>query len=350
LSRWKIGAGLALLVGFALTAGMVLYVGVGSLEKAVRTVGWIGFLLYGLYSVLVFIPLGAAWWVVAPGSDARGPQSFIWSRLLREAASDVLPFSQVGGLVVGIRAMAAAGLGEAVIIASLIVDLTTEMAAQLIYTLFGVAMLVATLAHATGARDLISTTVLALVIGAAILGGFVVFQRRGLDFLGMLAGRWLKDTQARADAVQEVLKAIYARADRLGWSFLLHCFSWLASGAGSWLALGFMGSHLPLWKVLTLESLMSAVRSVAFMTPGGLGFQEGAYVLVAPLFGLPPESGLALSLLKRAKDIAIGVPALLVWQAGEGRRLMLKTRAGVVTAGGNPPPRPPCDASHPKSL
>jgi hypothetical protein len=86
-----------------------------------------------------------------------------------------------------------------------------------------------------------------------------------------------------------------------------------------------MGAHRPLWQVLTLESLMSAVRSVVFMTPGALGFQEGAHVLVAPLFGLGAGSGLALSLLKRAKDIAIGVPALLAWQAAEGRRLVLKT-------------------------
>jgi uncharacterized membrane protein YbhN (UPF0104 family) len=61
------------------------------------------------------------------------------------------------------------------------------------------------------------------------------------------------------------------------------------------------------------------------MTPGALGFQEGAYVLVGPLFGLGPESALALSLIKRAKDLAIGAPALLIWQVGEGRRLLLKS-------------------------
>jgi uncharacterized membrane protein YbhN (UPF0104 family) len=66
------------------------------------------------------------------------------------------------------------------------------------------------------------------------------------------------------------------------------------------------------------------VRSVAFMTPGGLGFQEGAYVLAAPLFGLTADSALALALLKRAKDLIIGVVALLLWQALEGRALLSK--------------------------
>lgn len=48
--------------------------------------------------------------------------------------------------------------------------------------------------------------------------------------------------------------------------------------------------------------------------------QEGAYALLGPLFGLPVEAALALSLLKRARDITIGVPVLLSWQLVESRR------------------------------
>jgi hypothetical protein len=36
---------------------------------------------------------------------------------------------------------------------------------------------------------------------------------------------------------------------------------------------------------------------------------------------LPAEIGLAVSLLKRAREIAVGVPVLLSWQFAEGRRL-----------------------------
>ncbi len=324
MSRWKLGVAATLLVGFALTVGMVLYVGVGGLQKAVETIGWTGFAIYAGYSLLVFLSLGLAWWAVAPGQRLRRAWVFIWGRVLREAAADVLPFSQVGGLVVGVRAVREMGVGEALAVSSLIVDLTSEMAAQLFYTLFGVAMLIATLAHATGAQSLISTTALALLFGVVLLGAFILFQGRGVAGLGLLAGRWLKDVRARTDAVQAALTAIYASPLRLTAAVALHGLSWVASGVGSWIALSFMGAHLPLWEVLTLESLMSAVRSVAFMTPGALGFQEGAYVLVSPLFGLGPDSGLALSLIKRAKDIVIGAPALVLWQALEGRQLLAK--------------------------
>ena len=58
-----------------------------------------------------------------------------------------------------------------------------------------------------------------------------------------------------------------------------------------------------------------------------MGVQEAAYALLGQVFGLSGEMGVALSLLRRAKDLAIGAPTLLVWQALEGRRLMCANAA-----------------------
>ena len=44
--------------------------------------------------------------------------------------------------------------------------------------------------------------------------------------------------------------------------------------------------------------------------------------MLGALFGLNPEAALALSLLKRARDIALGVPILFAWQFVEGNRLL----------------------------
>ena len=53
-----------------------------------------------------------------------------------------------------------------------------------------------------------------------------------------------------------------------------------------------------------------------------MGVQEAAYALLGQVFGLSGEMSVALSLLRRAKDLAIGAPTLLAWQALEGRRLI----------------------------
>ncbi len=319
MNRWKFGVVAAFVVGLALVAGSIWYVGPAGLMQSVERVGARGFAIYVVYNLLVFLPLGWAWWSVAPGSGSGLARSLVfpWARLVRESAADVLPFSQVGGLFVGVRTVQQHGVSEPLAVASQIADLTAEMASQLIYTLFGVAMLLAILSHATDTGRLLWTATLALILGATTLIAFVALQARGLDLVGSLASRWLKDTRERADAVKCTLRTIYAQPGRLVGGVTLHGAAWVLSGAGSWLALNFMGFHIALWKVLTLESLMAMVKSVAFMTPGALGLQEGAYVLVAPLFGLPPEATLSVSLLRRVKDLLIGIPAIAIWQYAE---------------------------------
>jgi uncharacterized membrane protein YbhN (UPF0104 family) len=86
-------------------------------------------------------------------------------------------------------------------------------------------------------------------------------------------------------------------------------------------ALRLIGVDLPIHSVIVVESLIFTLRTAAFIVPGAIGLQEGAYVLLAPLFGLPAEAALALSLIKRARDLAIGVPVMIAWQIGEGRTL-----------------------------
>jgi uncharacterized membrane protein YbhN (UPF0104 family) len=60
-----------------------------------------------------------------------------------------------------------------------------------------------------------------------------------------------------------------------------------------------------------LESLGQAIRGAAFAVPGALGVQEGGYLLLAPVVGLSPEAALALSLIKRARELLLGVPGLI---------------------------------------
>jgi hypothetical protein len=60
------------------------------------------------------------------------------------------------------------------------------------------------------------------------------------------------------------------------------------------------------------------------VVPGALGVQEGAYMLLGGMLGLAPEMGLALSLVKRVRDLLLGIPALLGWQAVEGGRLWIR--------------------------
>ena len=69
-----------------------------------------------------------------------------------------------------------------------------------------------------------------------------------------------------------------------------------------------------------------AVRATGFLVPGALGIQEGGFMMLAALVGIPAQLGLALSLARRVREMMLGVPALLAWQFFEGRRLWKAAR------------------------
>ena len=331
MSRSTLALLLATLAGLGLAVGAVGWVGFAPVLGVVARIGVPGFAALVGYSALPLALLGGAWWACAPppesGSPRPGLLRFTWARTVREGATDVLPFAQFGGLLVGARVLTAAGVAAATVWAAMVADLSTELAAQLVFTLYGVGALALRLAHAGAAPDLWPPVAAGVAVSIAILAAFLALQRPMLRLAGGLAERVLPGAAKATAGVADGLAAIYARRPAIAAALALNLAAWIASAAGAWLALRFMHAGIGLANVLTIEALIFTLRSAAFMIPGALGLQEAAYALIGPLFGLDPATALALSLIKRARDLAIGVPALLLWQAGEGRRLLRATPA-----------------------
>lgn len=285
-----------------------------------------GFLLFCGFSLALLVLLGGAWLASAPGESAGRLGLFAWARMLREAVADLLPFSQIGGIVVGTRALTLADVPAPRVYASLVVDLTTEMAAQLVFTLFGLGMMATLLLagdRAAALRPLILGGTGAM---AASMVLFFIAQRPALLLAERVAQAFLPSSAATMAGVREELRATYANRTRVLLAFALNLAGWIASALIAWVVLAMMGATISVWAVLSLESLIFTLRSIAFFVPGAIGVQEAAYALAAPLFGLPAETALALSLAKRAREVAIGLPTLLIWQASEARAVMLASR------------------------
>jgi uncharacterized membrane protein YbhN (UPF0104 family) len=101
----------------------------------------------------------------------------------------------------------------------------------------------------------------------------------------------------------------------------VHLLGWLIGTAEVWIALRFMGIPVSVNEAVVIESLVQAVRGAAFAIPGALGAQEAGLILLCGMFAIPPEQALALSLIKRAADLIVGVPGLIALQILEGGRL-----------------------------
>jgi hypothetical protein len=110
------------------------------------------------------------------------------------------------------------------------------------------------------------------------------------------------------------------RAGRMVLSTAIHLLGWLCKGIGNWIAYRRPGSDIDFMRALAMEALLHALLIPAFVVPGYAGVQEAGYAGIGALFGIPPEISRRVSLLRRARDIAIGTPTLLAWQLVEMRR------------------------------
>jgi putative membrane protein len=320
---------IAALAGVAVMTALVMVFGAAAVTRALLAVGWGGFAAVCLIQLALIATMGIAW----RGLVARAPaRAFVWARLVRDAGSEVLPLSPVGGCVLGARAVALAGVPVSIAAASTIVDLTLEFLAKLAYTALGLVWLV----HLRPGSPLALPLTAGLAVACLAAAAFILVQRRGsgpVDRLAGIIGRgWAERAAAGAAALRTALGDIHRRRARLRVGFMLHLACWLSLASQAWLALRLAHRGLPFGQVLVIESLVYAIRTFAFAIPNAAGVQEGAYILIGAAFGLTPEMALALSLLKRARDLTIGLPVLGIWQIREGGRLWRRRRRRPATS------------------
>lgn len=308
--------GIAALVALAVRAGM---------EDVVRTLaalGWSGFILVTLLHVPVILMMGLAWWTVGRGEAHASV--FVAARLVRDSVGEVLPFSQIGGYISGLRA---AHLGGAPLLPSalsLVGDLTAEFAAKMPYILAAILCLIAILPGS----GIIWPIVLALIlIVAALSVGFLYRRRLFLWFENATRRMVQKWLPGQGGAKFDLGR--YFVFDRFAPAFAIHLVMWVFGTVEAWVTFRLMGIHVSVTEALVIDAIGTSFRSLGFMVPAAAGVQEAGYVVVGLAFGIAPAEGIAFSLARRARDLAIGLPGLALWQFLEARafrRLTVTTR------------------------
>jgi putative membrane protein len=307
----------AFLAGAAIVVLLVVRAGFPVLLDALSALGLAGLLIVACVHLPVVALLGTAWWTIARGAEHPGLSRFIWARAVRDAAAEALPFSQVGGYVIGARALVLSGAGASWAGISTLLDLALEFMGKIPYVLAGLAFL------AVYRPNHLTLCAVAGVAICAIAIVFVLQARPGgwpARITALAVSRWPRLAGMHAKALA-VLREMISRRDAVWTGILLHLVCWAAGAAETWLIFRLMHRPIGLAPALVIDSLVGAIRAVLFFVPGALGIQEGGYVLLCGLFGLPPGAALALSLARRARDLLIAAPVLLSWQWREGRAL-----------------------------
>jgi glycosyltransferase 2 family protein len=252
---------------------------------------------------------------------------FLLLRWIRESINVLLPVAQVGGDLMGGRLLTFWRVPGGLAGASILADLVIQIAAQFLFTLVGFAVLALSGADAR----IIGYVASGLAISALVLCSFYCAQRLGLAriaeaSLTRIAKRWPSFTLGTIPGLHENLQTIHRHPKALLASFVLHQAAWFFGVAEIWIALTCMGLKPGWGECLVLESLGQAVRSADFAIPGVMGVQEGGFLVIGNLYGIAPEISLALSLVKRVPDVALGVPGLVVWHWLERRHMQVRQR------------------------
>jgi putative membrane protein len=315
---------IAWLTGIAAVSAVTIWSGMEAVALAVASVGWGIALVVVVRGVTVSVA-GVGWWLLFPPKARPQLGICVILRFIREAANVLLPMAQVGGDLIGAGLLTIYAVPGALAAASVIVDILVQAATQLLFAIIGLIVLVALGVDATLAR----IAAVGVGLAAIMLVGFYWAQRRGGHrFLQSAIGRLTGDRKWRMlgtiDAVYQHLTAIYAARSGLAASIVVHLVGWVVGVAEVLIVFACMGNPVSVAEALVIESLLHAVRGAAFAIPGALGAQEGGLVLLCAIFGIPPEQAIALSLVKRAADLVLGVPGLVGWQRLEWGRLVPK--------------------------
>jgi putative membrane protein len=322
----KLGLIIGALIGLAVAIFLIFHFGWHQVVHALLAVGWRGFaVLITIYLVCLLL-CAVAWRIVILDAPRHAVLICMWARWLRESIGN-LALIPTAGEIAGARELNRLGVRSGMAGASTVVDLTLELLSQIVFTLFGLALLL------TWYRGLKigPWLVTGIMVSALAAAGFILAQRKGLfRFLERLPEKldlkWAWTVLPDAEGIHTGIETIYQNRKRVLSSGTVHLVTWVVGAGEAYAGLYFMGHAIAWSDALILESIAFALRTAAFVIPSRLGIQEGGYILLGAMFGLSPEVALALSLLKRGREIATGLPCLVIWQSVETRRLWARER------------------------
>jgi hypothetical protein len=190
-----------------------------------------------------------------------------------------------------------------------------------VFTLLGLALLLRGGVDNGTVREI----ALGLLVTIPVVAGLLLAQRLGAFTLlarlfRAVFGNRFDALVGGAAPLDRAVRRLYRRRRAVFFCFLWQLAGWIAGAGEIWLALRFLGRAVPFADAFIIEAVIQALSSSAFIVPGALGVQEGGFLAVGGMLGLAPELALALALMRRARDVIIFLPALVVWQAATGRR------------------------------
>ncbi len=305
---------LTLTVGLAFVAYLLINEGVSEVGTALmvanRNILWV--------IAFRFVPMAidaAGWKYLIAGYRVPAFADFVLYRWVAESCNTLLPAAQVGGHVARALMLARRLPARTLAGASVVVDLTLGLGTQFLFIMVGLLLLLFKVSLAPN----IALLAMMLSGGLLIFGCLISVQYWGISSVfNRIARRFFDNRQIMQvlgglEVLEKETANLYSDYDRLIICALLRFAGWMVKSGETYLALYFLGALPTITAAVVLEAVGVAANSFGFLVPGALGVREGGIIAVAALLGLPTETALAIALIKRGRELAVGLPGLTAW-------------------------------------
>jgi putative membrane protein len=314
------------LLGLGLGTALIGWFGFARVVEAATSIGWGGFALMSACQIVLFGVLGLAWNAIMPRGGLL--RLITWGRMVRDAVANCLPFSVLGGIVAGAQSLTTGGISWPLALGSSVVDVTAEFLGEIGFIALGLVLLLLRAPDSDLALPAAAVLAIAILAGATFVwlqhGAGRIFRALGTR----IAGDRLDRASAGVDLLESEMIRLYRRSARLALGATIHFVGWIGTGCAGWVAYRLLGADIDFASVLIIEALLQVLMTVAFLVPAAIGVQEAGYASLGLAFGVPPDLSLGVSLVRRARDLALGVPILLVWQLTAARHTVRQPLAG----------------------
>ncbi|MFH0772035.1 MAG: flippase-like domain-containing protein [Candidatus Omnitrophota bacterium] len=280
-------------------------------------------ILIVIIAYLVIYYFDTMGWRLAFAKDVKLPNlwRFFLARQAGEALNYTTPTAYLGGEPVkAIILKKRYGVNIAEGFSSVVIAKTTLFLSKVVFLLMGITLALNFLKF----DSLVATGILWTFIG--VFGLFVVFillQRKGLFMLGLKIARKFKlnemfeDKKAHLEEIDQTIGKFYLKDRlRLFGSFFFHLLGWIAGLIEVYIILYFLGINIGWVKAFVIEVFLKTANSAFFFVPAAIGVQESAGYAVLTALGLGGEIGVALSLIKRIREIVwAGFGLVVYWKS-----------------------------------
>jgi glycosyltransferase 2 family protein len=311
---------IAALCGLAIAAWLVWRDHPATVLQLLRGAG-LGLVLAALVHILPMCANAWDWRTLIRAGERPSFAAMLRLVWIRESINGLLPVARIGGEIVSFRLLGRAGVRPATSAASLVVDMQLTLISQLVFALAAAGYLLehssSDVARLAGRLALGIAALAPVLVLFALVHHARPFERAARTLNHVTSGK-VVELVGKSARIDQSIKLIWRQTGVvIRYLLIWQTLQYAGYALEIWFALRVLGADATIAQALVIEALIQLLSSAAFLVPGGLGVQEGGFVLIGGLLGFDAPTCLALAGARRVRDLLFYLPGLLAWQVAE---------------------------------